>query len=136
MDRVFIRQNVGQNKEKRVDVIPPDLSELTESQQLLLEKENAALMDKLSTDLEQVEQATQSLQEIADLQSTLAFHLSAQQEMIETIHTDAQESVSTMENAHLQLVKTQKYFGEARLWVFIFLVIASAILLFLDYYGS
>jgi syntaxin 18 len=85
--------------------------------------------------MDEVTKATQSLQEIANLQSTMAFHLTAQQEVIQSIHQDAMDSVANMSLANQQLKKTDKIFGQARLWIFVFLVGASFVLLFLDYYG-
>ena len=82
-----------------------------------------------------IRNATQSLQEISQMQTTLAQHLNTQQEVVESIYDDVQMSVNNMNMANAQLQKTHKLFGEARLWVFLFLILASLVLLFLDYYG-
>lgn len=109
--------------------------ELDPQEMMALESQNEHLLRTFQDDMDQVTTAMQSLQEIATMQSTLAHHLTAQQEIIETIHEDTVQSVDAMAKANKQLEKTKRLFGEARLWVFVFLVVASAVLLFLDYYG-
>ena len=102
---------------------------------MILERENESLLKKLQGDMEEVVKTTQTIQEISTLQSTLSHHLSAQQEVIESINTDILDSVQYMDGAQKQLKKTQEMFGQARIWVFVFLLVASFVLLFLDYYG-
>ncbi len=109
--------------------------EYSPKEQALLEKENQNLLRELESDIDQVVQATQALQEIAQLQSTLSRHLSIQQENIENLHQEALDSVSFVNQANQQLKKTQMYYGQPRWWIFIFLIVASSVLLFLDYYG-
>jgi len=109
--------------------------ELSAEKRLLLEKENESFLQQLEEDMEDVVKTTQTLHEISSLQSALTQHLSAQQEIIESINTDIIESVDYMANAHTQLKKTEQMFGQARIWMFIFLIVASFVLLFLDYYG-
>jgi t-SNARE complex subunit (syntaxin) len=108
---------------------------ISAEKRLLLEKENEAFLQQLEEDVEEVVKTTQTLHEISSLQSTLTQHLSAQQEIIDSINTDIIESVDYMTNAHKQLKKTEEMFGQARIWIFIFLIVASCVLLFLDYYG-
>ena len=108
---------------------------MTTQERMLLESQNEDLLRTFQGTMDEVVKATQSLQEIAELQSTLAHHLSAQEEQIDSIQEDAVHAVDNMAKANNQLQKTQKYFGQARTWVFIFLIVASAVLLFLDYFG-
>lgn len=125
----MIEVNVKRNKD---ELFVKDLDSI---QLLDLEKENESLLEKLQGDMEEVVKTTQTLQEISSLQSNLTQHLSAQQEVIESIHSDLNESLDYMLNAQKQLKKTQHMFGRTRLWVFVFLIVSSFILLFLDYYG-
>lgn len=115
--------------------IEDEFKDIDSEHRLLLERENESLLQKLQGDMEEVVKTTQTLQEISSLQSTLTHHLSAQQEVIESINSDIIESVDYMTNAHKQLKKTERMFGQARIWVFVFLLVASFVLLFLDYYG-
>ncbi|KAJ3033830.1 hypothetical protein HDV00_005795 [Rhizophlyctis rosea] len=116
---------------------PPENVEmhLTPQERIMLENENAAMLAELESNLDQVRNATQSLQEIANLQTQMAHHLATQQETIDTLYQEAWQSTQTMENANKTLVKATKNFGDTRLWVLMFLLIASGVLLFLDYYG-
>ncbi|KAJ3047553.1 hypothetical protein HK097_011438 [Rhizophlyctis rosea] len=119
----------GQSEEENVEL------HLSEQERIFLENENAVMLAELESDLDQVRNATQSLQEIANLQTQMAHHLQTQQETIETLYQEAWTSNQTLENANKMLVKASKNFGDTRLWVLMFLLIASAVLLFLDYYG-
>ncbi|KAH6574154.1 hypothetical protein BASA81_013633 [Batrachochytrium salamandrivorans] len=106
--------------------------DLTPQLQAALESENAAMIHELEGTLDQVRNATQSLNEIAQLQSTLAHHLQAQSETIDTIYDDAWKASETISKGNENLQSAKKYFGGPRYWVLYFMLIASALLLLLD----
>ncbi|KAJ1340783.1 hypothetical protein BSLG_004565 [Batrachochytrium salamandrivorans] len=133
----------NRTKNESVDGIPAFLSEaksktgemphnLTPQLQAALESENAAMIHELEGTLDQVRNATQSLNEIAQLQSTLAHHLQAQSETIDTIYDDAWKASETISKGNENLQSAKKYFGGPRYWVLYFMLIASALLLLLD----
>ncbi|KAJ3186632.1 hypothetical protein HDU85_007452 [Gaertneriomyces sp. JEL0708] len=109
--------------------------QLTANERMLLESENAALLESLESSIDQVIATTQSLAAISDLQAQLSHHLQTQAETIDSLYEESWRSTETVQAANIQLKKAQKNFGDARLWVLIFLVMASAILWFLEYYG-
>ncbi|KAI9098335.1 hypothetical protein DFS34DRAFT_109512 [Phlyctochytrium arcticum] len=108
---------------------------LSAQERQLLESENAALLEELESNIEQVRETTQSLQTISNLQSRLSHELQQQSETIDLLYDDAWRSTDRVKSANVQLVKAQRNLGDARIWILVFLVMASAILLFLDYYG-
>ncbi|KAJ3299269.1 hypothetical protein HK104_009485 [Borealophlyctis nickersoniae] len=108
---------------------------LSPQEKMMLETENAALLAELESNLDQVRNATNSLQEIATLQGHLEHHLQTQQHTIDSLYEEAWKSTETVQSANAYLVRAQRNFGDTRLWVLLFLLIASGVLLFLDYYG-
>ncbi|RKO86793.1 hypothetical protein BDK51DRAFT_38178 [Blyttiomyces helicus] len=80
--------------------------------------------------------ATHSLHEISNLQTHLAHHLQTQQQQIDTLYDQASESTATIASANAQLENAQRNLGDTRIWVLLFLLIASGVLVFLDYYGT
>lgn len=66
----------------------------------------------------------------------LSRHLGMQLETIESVYQDSYMAAGYMEDANAYLRKADKNFGDSSYWVFIFLVVASLVLLFLDWYGS
>jgi len=99
---------------------------LTPAQKMELERENESMLKELEDNLEQVWQATQSIQDIAQLQSQLAFHLQSQQESIERLHEEAIQQVDTVKSANDQLRSAQRRFGGRRTFVLLFLMVSSS----------
>jgi len=113
-----------------------DENELSQELRMELEEENQELLEELESDMNQVRQATQSINEISQLQATLSQQLQIQQNIIETLHEDSWKSVDTMKQANQKLLSAQKHFSDRRVWMLVFLVISSLILLFLDWFYS
>jgi hypothetical protein len=113
-----------------------DDNELSQELRMELEEENQELLEELESDMNQVRQATQSINEISQLQATLSQQLQIQQNIIETLHEDSWKSVDTMKQANQKLLSAQKHFSDRRVWMLVFLVISSLILLFLDWFYS
>lgn len=107
------------------------------SQQLIqeLENENEQLLQELESSMDQVRKVTQSLQEVSNLQSQLAYHLEAQREVIDALYDDSWQNTETVQMANIQLIKAQKNFGNAHFKIFIFLLCASIGLLIFDYFS-
>jgi t-SNARE complex subunit (syntaxin) len=76
------------------------------------------------------------MQDIAEMQNTLSLHLSAQSETIQQIHKDTIDSSISIEKGNQYLASAERIFGGPRLWVLIFFLLASFVILFLDYYYS
>lgn len=123
---------ISEHREKEVDIE----GMLTPAQKMELEQENESLLKELEDNLEQVFQATQSIQEISQLQSQLAFHLQAQTETIERLHEEAIQQVDTVKSANDQLRSAQKRFGGRRTFILLFLMVMTVALLWLDYFYS
>jgi len=113
-----------------------DDNELSQELRMELEEENKELLEELESDMNQVRQATQSINEISQLQATLSQQLQIQQNIIETLHEDSWKSVDTMKQANQKLLSAQKHFSDRRVWTLIFLIISSFILLFIDWFYS
>ncbi|KAI9204676.1 uncharacterized protein BJ171DRAFT_599081 [Polychytrium aggregatum] len=111
-------------------------STLSDDQRLMFERENEALLSQLENETDQVRTATRTIQEIASLTNQLGHHLQEQQEMIEGIYEEAQVATSYIQRGNEHLEKAQRHFGDARIWVLVFLLVASGVLLFLDWYDS
>ncbi|TPX34824.1 hypothetical protein SmJEL517_g02551 [Synchytrium microbalum] len=109
---------------------------MPEEQRMLLEAENERVLAELEGQTDQVRLATQSLREISELQNMLGRHLAVQQETISTIHSEAIQATQDMQDANKVLVSAKKTMGSARLWVIVFLLMASFCLLFLDWFYS
>ncbi|KAJ3331808.1 hypothetical protein HDU76_002156 [Blyttiomyces sp. JEL0837] len=107
---------------------------MSSKQMALLENENEALMARFESGFESVRTATQSIQEISEMQNQMAFHLQAQEKAIEQLHSDAITATDNIEMANVHLKKAQKLFADSRLWVIVFFLVISFIVLFLDWF--
>ncbi|KAI8928942.1 hypothetical protein BC831DRAFT_446513 [Entophlyctis helioformis] len=118
-----------------IDDTDDEAAEMSASRRLMLESENETLLTEMQGTLDLVRTATQSINEIAQLQSTLAHHVQAQNETIAAIHDDAVVAVLNVTKGNELLRKTKDIMGGPRLWVLWFMLIASALLLLLDYFS-
>jgi hypothetical protein len=66
----------------------------------------------------------------------MAHHLQAQEKAIELLHEDAIEATETIVAANSYLRNAKKLFGETQIWLLVFFLVSSGVLLFLDWYGS
>lgn len=89
----------------------------------------------MNSTLNTVLRAEKSLLEISQLQSTLIAHLATQSEAIELLYDEAMGTVADLGRANDQLKKAKERGKEGRLYLVVFLVIASLTLLFLDWYS-
>ncbi|KAJ3151423.1 hypothetical protein HDU86_006123 [Geranomyces michiganensis] len=120
--------------------VPPEEEDVTERlttrERMMLETANAEILESLENSLDQVRRTTNALQEISSLHGRLAYEIQTQATAIDALYEEAWKTTDTVHRGNKQLVSAQRRFGTARLWVLIFLVVASAVLLFLDYYAQ
>ncbi|RUP39281.1 hypothetical protein BC936DRAFT_138369 [Jimgerdemannia flammicorona] len=107
---------------------------LSPQQLQMLEAENAEMMKELEGTLEQVKSAEKALLEIATLQSQLSTHLAAQTQQTDKLHAEAVATTERIAEGNTQLNQARQRNASTRKWVFVFLMIASAVVLFLDWY--
>lgn len=109
---------------------------LSNEQMQQFASENDTLLSSLNSTLTSVLSAEKSLNEISQLQSSLVSHLAAQTETIEQLYDDAMGTVADLGKANEQLKKAKQRGKEGRLYLIVFLVIASLALLFVDWYSG
>ena len=111
-----------------------DYGELTASQIMQFEDENAAILRNVQDTLASVQQAESRLLEISQLQTELITHLTHQTELTDRLFEDAIATTSTTEKGNEQLREARRRGKDTRLYILVFLIGASLSLLFLHYY--
>ncbi|KAG9317564.1 snare protein syntaxin 18/UFE1 [Chiua virens] len=111
-----------------------DELELTESQILQFESENATILRSVQDTLESVQQAEARLTDISNLQMELITHLTRQTELTEQLYEDAIATTSTVEKGNVQLREARRRAKDSRIFILVFLIGASLSLLFLHMY--
>ena len=124
---------------KQTNPLPPsddedDEFDLSPSQILQFEAENANLLRTVQDTLESVQQAESRLMDISALQMELVAHLTRQTELTDQLYEDAITTTSTVEKGNLQLREARRRAKDSRMWILLFLVGASFSLLFLHNY--
>lgn len=110
-------------------------STLSAEQIQQFEAEESALLKSTQSDLESLKLAESSLLEISSLQSQLAMHLTQQAELTDKLWEEAVGVTGKVEEGNVQLRKARERNRESRVWLLIFLMMASGTLVFLDYYS-
>ncbi|KAF5393708.1 hypothetical protein D9757_000112 [Collybiopsis confluens] len=108
--------------------------ELSQSQILQFENENANILRSVQETLESVQQAEARLNEISTLQMELVSHLTKQTELTDQLYEDAIASTSMVEKGNVQLREARRRSKDSRLFILVFLIGASLSMLFLHYY--
>ncbi|KAJ7283746.1 snare protein syntaxin 18/UFE1 [Mycena rebaudengoi] len=108
--------------------------ELSASQILQFETENANILRTVQDTLESVQQAESRLMDISALQMELVTHLTKQTELTDQLYEDAIATTSTVEKGNVQLKEAKRRAKDGRLYILVFLIGASCSLLFLHYY--
>ena len=108
--------------------------ELTASQIMQFEDENAAILRNVQDTLASVQQAESRLLEISQLQTELIAHLTHQTELTDQLFEDAIATTSTMEKGNEELREARRRGKDSRLYILVFFIMASLSLLFLHYY--
>jgi len=108
--------------------------ELTPSQILQFEQENANILRTVQDTLASVQQAESRLMDISALQMELVAHLTKQTELTDQLYEDAIETTTTVEKGNEQLKEARRRAKDSRIFILVFLIGASFSLLFLHYY--
>ncbi|KIP12718.1 hypothetical protein PHLGIDRAFT_97337 [Phlebiopsis gigantea 11061_1 CR5-6] len=108
--------------------------ELSQSQIMQFETENANILRDMQDTLASVQQAESRLMEISALQMELVAHLTKQTEQTEQLYEDAIATAATVEKGNVQLKEAKRRARDSRKWILLFLIGASLSLLFLHYY--
>jgi len=108
--------------------------ELSASQILQFETENANILRAVQDTLESVQQAESRLTDISMLQMELVNHLTRQTELTDQLYEDAIATTSTVEKGNEQLKEAKRRAKDSRLFILVFLIGASLSLLFLHSY--
>ncbi|KAJ1975018.1 hypothetical protein H4R35_003341 [Dimargaris xerosporica] len=104
------------------------------SNQMELQEENRALLREFEDTLTQVRDAEKALLEISTLQSTLSTHLAVQTQETERLYSEAIATTERVQEGNDQLIQARQRNADTRKWILIFLIMASLILLFLDWF--
>ncbi len=108
--------------------------ELSASQIMQFETENASILKNVQDTLESVQQAEVRLRDISTLQMELVTRLTQQTELTDQLYEDALTATSTVEKGNEQLREAKRRAKDGRIFILVFLVGASFSLLFLHYY--
>ncbi|KAI9486860.1 MAG: hypothetical protein EXX96DRAFT_517182 [Benjaminiella poitrasii] len=108
---------------------------LSKEQIQMLEKENSAMLEDLNNTLNQVKNAEKALLEISTLQTQLTNHLAAQTIQTDKLYADAIATTEKVEQGNIQLISARERNKSSRKFMLIFLIGASFVLLFLDWYS-
>ncbi|KAJ2956372.1 hypothetical protein NQZ79_g7753 [Umbelopsis isabellina] len=108
--------------------------QLSQDQIQMLERENASMLTEMENTLNQVRDAEKALLEISTLQSQLSSQLAVQTVQTDQLYADAIEATDRVEKGNEQLVRARERNKNTRKMTLAFLIIASLVLLFLDWY--
>jgi syntaxin 18 len=111
-----------------------DEIELSASQIMQFEAENANILKNMQDTLESVHQAEARLMDISALQMELVTRLTHQTELTDQLYEDALTATITVEKGNEQLKEAKRRAKDSRLFILVFLFGASFSLLFLHYY--
>ena len=117
-------------------------SSLSQEQLQLLEQENNSLLEGYESTLDQIKSfppykadcrgAEKALLEISALQNELMTQLSSQASLTDRLYDDALETTESVEKGNKQLVRARKRHKSTTLFVMVFLLVMTMLLLFLD----
>lgn len=111
-----------------------DEIELTPSQILQFETENANILRSVQDTLASVQLAESRLLDISALQMELVAHLTRQTEVTEQLHEDAIATSSMVNKGNVQLREAKRRAKDGRMFILLFLFGASLALLFIHLY--
>ncbi|GAB5586736.1 hypothetical protein Unana1_01636 [Umbelopsis nana] len=108
--------------------------QLSQDQLQMLERENATMLSEMENTLNQVREAEKALLEISTLQSQLTSHLEVQTAQTDQLYADAIATTDRVEQGNQQLIRARERNRGTRKMILAFLIGASLVLLFLDWY--
>lgn len=109
--------------------------QLSQEQVQMLEKENSVMLEELNNTLNQVKSAEKALLEISTLQTQLTNHLAVQTVQTDKLYADAIATTDTIGRGNMQLMTARERNKSSRKFMLFFLIGASFVLLFLDWYS-
>ncbi|KAF9583588.1 hypothetical protein BGW38_009101 [Lunasporangiospora selenospora] len=107
---------------------------LSAEQRQMLELENENIVQRLETELNQVRHIETSMLELSSLHSTIQEHLEVQTQQTNRLHDEALAAIDLISSGNDQLIKAGQRNQSTRKWILFFLILASFVLLFLDWY--
>ncbi|KAG2197705.1 hypothetical protein INT47_007939 [Mucor saturninus] len=113
----------------------PFEQQLSQEQVQMLEKENSIMLEDLNNTLNQVKSAEKALLEISTLQTQLTNHLAVQTVQTDKLYADAIATTDKVGQGNMQLMTARERNRSSRKFMLIFLIGASFVLLFLDWYS-
>lgn len=113
----------------------PFEQQLSQEQVQMLEKENSVMLKDLNNTLNQVKSAEKALLEISTLQTQLTNHLAVQTVQTDKLYADAIATTDKVGQGNSQLMTARERNRSSRKFMLIFLIGASFVLLFLDWYS-
>lgn len=113
----------------------PFEQQLSQEQVQMLEKENSIMLEDLNNTLNQVKSAEKALLEISTLQTQLTNHLAVQTVQTDKLYADAIATTNKVGQGNMQLMTARERNRSSRKFMLIFLIGASFVLLFLDWYS-
>ncbi|GAO50622.1 hypothetical protein SAICODRAFT_66730 [Saitoella complicata NRRL Y-17804] len=118
------------------DTTAKELEALLTPQQLqALESENKSMLEEFSSTLDQVRGLEKALMEISSLQNVLVQHLVQQTELTDQLYDEAVTTAEEVQRGNTQLKKARERNSSTTKFILVFLIMASLILLFLDWYS-
>jgi syntaxin 18 len=108
--------------------------ELSPSQILQFESENAAILQQVESVLHEVQQAESRLLDISALQTQLVVELARQTEVVDQLYDEAMITQGEVQKGNVQLKQAKERAKESRKWLLLFIIGATLAILFLDYY--
>jgi syntaxin 18 len=108
--------------------------QLSQDQLQMLERENATMLSEMENTLNQVREAEKALLEISTLQSQLTSHLAVQTAQTDQLYAEAIATTDRVEQGNQQLIRARERNSGTRKMILAFLIGASLVLLFLDWY--
>ncbi|KAF9513304.1 hypothetical protein BS47DRAFT_1329651 [Hydnum rufescens UP504] len=108
--------------------------ELTSSQIVQFEEENANILRAVEDMLESVQLAESRLLDISALQTELSEQLVRQTEVVDTLYDEAMTSQNEVERGNVQLRQARERARSSRKWILFFILMATFALLFLHWY--
>jgi syntaxin 18 len=108
--------------------------QLSQDQLQMLERENDTMLSEMENTLNQVRDAEKALLEISTLQSQLTSHLAVQTAQTDQLYAEAIATTDRVEQGNQQLVRARERNRGTRKMILAFLIGASFVLLFLDWY--
>ncbi|KAG9004243.1 hypothetical protein FRB90_011033 [Tulasnella sp. 427] len=108
--------------------------ELTPGQILQFEQENAEILRQVENTLAAVKLAESRLLDISALQTELVVQLTRQSEMVDQLYDEAITSQGEVDKGHVQLKQARERAKASRKWLLVFILGATAAMLFLHWY--